>query len=127
MTKPNITGFEVAECLRLLESAAEPVVAADLAQKLGLTGSRETQRRHVRAIIQQLRDNGSMIVAALQDGYFLTEDLQLWRDYLESRQIGAKRVLGKTHRRKKMLADAAGQGLLFGMRVHYGCASCRIG
>ncbi len=127
MTKPNITTIETAECLRLLSNAADPIVAADLAGRLYLTGSRETQRRHVRAIVKQLRDNGSMIVATLCGGYFLTNDPHLWRDYLEGRQIDAKRVLGITHKRKRMLTDAAGQGVLFKPpRIACGVASMGV-
>jgi len=127
MAKINITASEAAECLRILESATEPIVAADLARKLYLPGSRESQRRHVRAIVKHLRDNGSQIVATLWGGYFLTEDSQLWRDYLEGRQIDAKRILGETHKRKRMLADAAGQGLLFSQRISCGVATCGPG
>jgi len=119
--KPNITTLELARCLSFLESADKPLVAADLAQKMHLPGNRESQRRHVRAIIKQLRENGSMIAATLQEGYFLTEDLQLWRDYLEGRQIDAKHVLGETHKRKKMLTEVgSGQGVLFGPLVTTG-------
>lgn len=128
MNKLNITTTEAAECLRLLSNANEPIVAADLAAKLYLTGSRETQRRHIRAIIKQLRDNGSMIIATLWGGYFLTNDPQLWREYLKGRQIGAKRVLGETHKRRRMLTDAAGQGVLFKPpRIACGCATAGIG
>ncbi len=127
MSRPNITTFEAARCLSLLESAEGPIVAAELAQRLYLAGSRETQRRHVRAIVKHLRDNGSQIIATLQGGYFLTQDSQVWRDYLEGRQIDAKRVLGETHKRKRMLTDAAGQGVLFEQRVSRGCASCVVG
>lgn len=124
MTKTDITTLEVARCLSLLEAAKEPIAAADIARRLGLYGCRETRRRHVRAIVKRLRDNGSMIVATLQDGYFLTEDMQLWQDYLSGRQIDAKRVLGETHRRKKMVADGGGQGTLFDMRIRCGVATC---
>lgn len=129
MTKPNITALEAARCLSLLEEAAEPFVAAALARKLHLPGSRESQRRHVRAIVEHLRDNGLQIVATLQNGYWLTEDSALWRDYLEGRQIDAKRILGETHKRKRMLADAQGQGLLFEQRQRLccGCATCGVG
>ena len=126
MNKPNITTLEAADCLLLLKSAAEPMVAAKLARKLRLSGSRETQRRHVRAIIKYLRDNGSQIVATQWGGYFLTEEPALWRDYLEGRQIDAKRILGETHKRKRMLTDSQGQGVLFEQRICYGVASMRI-
>jgi len=51
----------------------------------------------------------------------------LWRDYLEGRQIDAKRILGETGKRKKMLSDAKGQGMLFEQRIQMGCATCGIG
>jgi len=124
VTKPNITTCEAAECLRILESADSPIVAADLAAELGLAGCRETQRRHVRAIIKHLRDvNGSMIVATNQGGYFLTTDAELYKGYLEGRQIDAKQILGKTHRQKRMLVNSRGQGMLFTERVSCGVAS----
>ena len=127
MNKPSITTSEAARALRILQEADSPIVAAGLAAALGLAGNRETQRRHVRAIIEHLRADGSMIVATLQQGYWLTCDAALWRDYLEGRQIDAKRILGETGKRKKMLADAKGQGMLFEQRIQMGCATCGIG
>jgi len=124
MTKPVITTDEQARCLRMLESAAVPMTAVDLAVRLNLSGSRETQRRRVRAIIEQLRESGCHVVATLQQGYWLSSDEELWRDYLEGRQIDAKRILAETHRRKKESARRR-QGVLFDMRVPAGCA--RIG
>jgi len=126
LRRPDVTTEEAARCLEILESAAAPIVAADLAAELNLAGSRETRRRHVRAIIRRLRRCGAMIVATLNDGYFLTDDWQIWHDYLSGRQIDAKKVLGETHRRKKMLADAAGQGLLFDMHMCGGVATCAM-
>ena len=82
------------------------------------------QPRITAAIIEHLRDNGSMIVATLQQGYWLTEDSSLWRDYLEGRQIDAKRVLGETHKRKRQLTE--GQGFLFDMRINCGVATCGV-
>ncbi len=121
MPTPNVTTLEVARCLSILESADEPIVAAELAARLHLSGNRESQRRHIRAIIKQLRDDGSMIIATLQDGYFLTEDPQFYQDYLDGKQIDAKRILGETHRRKKMLTEVgSGQGVLFGPVVTTG-------
>lgn len=119
--KPNITTLELARCLSFLESAEEVMTAALLAAKLHLAGSRESQRRHVRALVKKLRDNGSMVVATLQDGYFLTEDPQLYQDYLEGRQIDAKSILGETHKRKRILTEVgSGQGVLFGPLVTTG-------
>jgi len=107
----SYTTDQAAECLRILKAAEQPIVAADLAKRIRLAGSRETQRRKVRAIVKQLRDSGAMIVATLQGGYLLTDDVKIWRDYLNGRQIDAKKVLGKTHRTKKMITDGQGQGL----------------
>ncbi len=99
--------------MEILRSVNGPLVAADIAVKLGLTGKRETQRRHVRELIKQLRDNGAQIVASLTEGYRLTNDDEANKRYLDDRQIGAKRVFGETHRKKKMLFNDRGQGLLF--------------
>ena len=91
-----------------------PIVAAELAARLYLSGSRETRRRHVRAIVRQLRDDGHQIIATLQGGYFLTNDQQLWRDYLDGRQIDAKRILGNMHKKRKQShAAIMCQGYLF--------------
>jgi len=127
MSRPNVTTDEAAGCLSLLETAARPQTAAELAQKMKLAGSRETQRRHVRAIVRHLRDNcGAQIVATLAGGYWLTDDEQLWSDYLKGRQIDAKRILGRTHEQKRMLVDDRGQGHLFDMRTRCGVASCGV-
>jgi len=113
MSQVNVTSRQAADCLGMLRTVSGPIVASDLAQRLFLSGSRETQRRHVRAIVKQLRDDGHMIVATLQGGYALTKDAAIGREYLDGRQIDAKRILGKTHKEKRMLADRLGQGLLF--------------
>lgn len=121
MTEIYITTKEAANCLAILKSATKPIVAADLAAKLWLSGSRESQRRHVRAIIEHLRkENDSWIVGLNPDGYFLTKDRQIWRDYNEGRGITAKRIFAEVHNRKKMLQDRTGQGFLFGPRVTVG-------
>jgi len=112
MNEPNVTTDACAACLRILKTAAEPMVAADMAVRMQLAGNRETQRRHIRAIVKHLRDNGSRIVATLAGGYWLTEDDELWREYNEGRQIDAKKIFAETHRRK-MLMDQKGQGVLF--------------
>ena len=123
MTDVNITTEEAAECLRVLQEAPEPIVAAGLAARLRLSGSRETQRRHVRAIIEYLRDAGSWIVATNRDGYSLTADTRAWRNYQEHRQNNAKHTLGVTHKRKRMLAGGRGQGILFDTRRRCGVAT----
>jgi len=126
MSKANITTVEAAKCLSILREANKPIVAAELAYRLGLAGSRESQRRHVRALIKRLRDDGSKIIATLWGGYFLTEDEQLWRDYLDGRQIDAKRILGETHRRKKNLAAGQQQMLFEPPRICCGVATCGV-
>jgi len=118
----SVTTLEAAKCRRLLETAFEWLTAAQIAAYLQLAGKRETQRRHVRAIIRQLRDNGSKIVASLQGGYWLTkDDDSLWKDYNEHRQIHAKRIIGEAARRKKQIASP-GQEFLFDTRQPVGCA-----
>jgi len=102
------------------------MVAAQLGRYLYLGGSHETQRRRVRAIIQQLRDNGARIVATRQQGYWLTEDAKLWRDYLDGRNIDAKRILAQTHKKKRQFCDDAGQGVLFDGKIVCGCATMKV-
>ena len=114
MNQSNVTSDEAAACLALLKVADKPRVAAEIAELLRLSGSRETQRRHVRAIVKQMRDNGEMIVATLSGGYWLTEDVKLWKEYLEGRKIDAKKLIGHAHKKIKMATGHIGQGLLFG-------------
>jgi len=124
MAKPEVKADELAKCLAVLRQASEPMTAIEIAARLGLGGIRETQRRHVRAIVKLLRDKSCRIAATLQGGYFITNDEQLWRDYLEGRQIDAKRVLGETGKRKNASYDGQ-QGLLFGQRFTTGAyAAC---
>jgi len=92
-----------------------------MAARLGLSGSRETQRRRVRAIVEMLRSGGSWVIATRQAGYWLTRDERLWRAYNDGRQIDAKQILAETSGRKKRLAG--GQGHLFDMRTRAGCAT----
>jgi len=120
MDRSEATPYELSDCLAILKTAEKPLTAAEIAPKLGLAGSRETQRRRVRAIIKLLRENGCQIVATLQDGYSLADDVRMTCEYLGKRQGRAKRILGVTYKRKKMLTTARGQGLLFGPRVATG-------
>ena len=121
MGKPDVTADEARECLLLLvcrhDDGLGPMTAAQIAERLRFGGCRETMRRRVRTIVQGLRDKGSMIVATRQGGYMLTGDVGIWKDYLDGRQIDAKRVLAVTNRKKKMAIDSRGQGLLFGGKV----------
>jgi len=100
-----ITTSEAARCLRILAEQAAPIVAADLASRLRIAGTRETQRRRVREIIKHLRENGSRIVATNREGYWLTEEDATWAEYNEGRSIDAKRILAETYERKRQLAE----------------------
>lgn len=125
MSETNITTDETAQCLRVLQAARGPIVAAGLARRLRLHGCRETQRRHVRAIIEHLRKNGSWIVGLNPEGYFLTQDPQTWRDYNEGRQIDAKRIFAEVHKRKRILNDGK-QELLFDTSIRCGVATMNV-
>jgi len=117
MARVRVTTVLADRCLRILQEQSAPIVAAELANRLGISGTRETQRRQVRTIIKHLRDEcDARIVATRQGGYRLTKDDEIWRDYLDHRTIGAKRVLGETHRRKRQAARI-GQGYLFSPNV----------
>ncbi|MFA5187013.1 MAG: hypothetical protein WC551_11075 [Patescibacteria group bacterium] len=113
MDRVNVTTDEARQCIEVLKRAEAFMTAANLAARMTLRGGRETRRRHVRAIVKQLRDDGQWIVAQNPEGYFLTQDESLWKDYLEGRKIESKRVIGETARRQKMVTDRQGQGLLF--------------
>jgi biotin operon repressor len=101
-------------CLAILEQADEPLTAVAIAERLRLHGCRETQRRVVRAMIKELRDRGYHIVATLTDGYALTRDDGIWKDYTDGRLIDAKRILAEVSRRNRDRQDR-GQGLLFSL------------
>ena len=114
MSDRPVTVDQVAACLSLLAIESEARTAVSIAKQLGLGGSRETQRRHVRAIIEHLRDGGCKIIAAAS-GYWLTDDEKAWQEYQDSRQITAKHILGVTSKRKKESVRASsGQKTLFG-------------
>jgi len=109
-----MTTAQVGACLQVLKEATEPIVAADLAERLGLAGKRETKRRKVRAMVEHLRDNGARIIATLNSGYWLTGDSEIWCDYLAKRTIDSKRILGEAYRRRRDAAmGESGQGYLF--------------
>jgi biotin operon repressor len=126
MDQPNITTDQVAGCLAILKRAEKFMTAAEIAAHLGIAGGHETQRRHIRAIVKQLRDSGSMIIANNADGYWLTDDTIKWQDYINHRAIDAKVMLTEVSHRKRMLADTRGQGMLFSNRVPAGCATVGV-
>jgi len=89
---------------------AEPIKAIKIAEKLGLVGSWERNRRKVRSLVKDLRDEGEWVIASLSWGYFLTTDFALWNDYVNNRKIDALRILAEVSKRKKVVV---GQGNLF--------------
>jgi len=91
------------------------MLAAQIAERLGLSGSRETKRRKVRHLVGLLREKGVRIVANVNEGYKIARDSQEWLEYNEKRQIEAKEVLGESHRRNRY-ERTQGQGLLFGIK-----------
>jgi biotin operon repressor len=105
---------DLVRLLRIFETADEPMTAAAIAAKLGLDGSVETQRRAVRAMVKGLRDHGHWIVATLTDGYALTKNAGIWRDYSEGRAVDARRIFWEVSDRKKQMSDG-NQGLLFSL------------
>jgi len=117
----KITTIQLDRTLDILKSQSDFIAAIDLANKLGIEGSHELKRRHVRSIIKMLRDNGHWIIANLSCGYYLTKDVTLWQEYNQGRQIDAKRIIGEASRRKKMI-DPKGQTMLFDNSVRVGCA-----
>ncbi|MCE5184961.1 MAG: hypothetical protein LLF76_02405 [Planctomycetaceae bacterium] len=115
---PNVTTDLLARCLAVLRNAEGPVTAAEIAARVYLGGNRESRRRHVRAIIAELRCRGHWIVAANALGCWLTADETIWKDYLEHRTIDGRRIIGEASRRKKaVLVDAKGQALLFSPKI----------
>jgi len=117
----HVSVSDAARCQRILTEAEEPLVAVEIAARMNLGGSRESRRRRVRAIVHHLRAGGAMIVATLTGGYWLTEDLATWQQWLEHRQIDAKQILGESHRRQKQATEVGiGQGLLFNLNPQMG-------
>jgi hypothetical protein len=112
--KPNINAEQLARTLTMLRESETPLLAVEIAGKLHLDGSHETQRRHVREIISELRNRAHWIVANLTSGYWLTTDPTLWADWCQNKMIDAKRIIGDAARRRQSaLQDRNGQGMLF--------------
>lgn len=114
-----ITGPELAKTVSILQQATGPMTAIEVAARLGLAGCRESQRRHVRAIIEELRNKGVRIVANQIDGCWIAKGDQEWREYLEGRKIEAKQQIGEAHRRKKCCYED-GTTAMFGQQVGTG-------
>ena len=105
---------DLARLLRIFEQAEGPMTAVQIAAKLRLEGSVETQRRTVRGWVKELRDHGHWIVATLIEGYALTKNAGIWKDYSEHRTIDARRIFWELSDRKKQMSDG-NQGLLFAL------------
>lgn len=105
---------DLVRLLRLFEAAGAPMTAVQIAGRLKLDGSIETQRRTVRGWVKELRDHGHWVVATLSDGYALTRDAGTWKDYSEHRTIDARRIFWEVSDRKKQMSDG-NQGLLFSL------------
>jgi len=118
----NITTDEMGQVLRTLQQSNVFILAIDIAARLGLRGNHESNRRHIRSIVKKLREDGSKIISNMTDGYFLTDDDAIYREWLNDKTIDAKTILAKIHKAKQMLKDSAGQGLLFSQKIHDGCA-----
>ena len=114
MDEPKATTEECTIVMHMLCTTDAPLTAAQIADKIGLAGCRETQRRRVRAIIKQLRDEGEWIVANNYDGYWLTEDRFIWHLYNKDRALSAKYLLGEVSHRQKAAADRK-QRMLFSL------------
>jgi len=95
-----------------LITAERPLKAILIAAMLGIEGDRETQKRHVRAIVRHLRRQGAWIVASLTEGYWLTHEPGIWREYTERRTVDARRILAEASRRRRQVREA-GQRMLF--------------
>ncbi len=113
MNRPTITTRNAARCLEILKAASDPILAAHMGRRLGLAGSRESQRRQVREIVKHLRNQGEWICATTQGGYMLADDRRAWDRYNARRANDGKRVIGQSHHRTKAAVDSQGQGLLF--------------
>lgn len=113
MRHNHYSSDQAAKVLRLITDCG-PILAADLAIKIGLQGCRESNRRKIRAIVHYLKnENGNKIVSNFIDGYWIAADDKEWQASLDSLQIGAKKTLAVTHKKLKMVTDGRGQGLLF--------------
>ena len=114
-----VTTPELAKTISILQQAGKPMTAIEIATRLGLEGCRESQRRHVRAIIEELRNKGCRIAANQRDGCWIARGDQEWRQYLEGRKIEAKQQIGEAHRRKKCTYED-GTIAMFGQQVGVG-------
>lgn len=95
-----------------------PVSAIEIAQKLELDPqrNRESRRRSVRFLADELRGEGHRVCAG-NDGYWLARTDGEWHKYLESAKNKLKFGFVKTRERTTASSErATGQGKLFETR-----------
>lgn len=114
----------------LLWGCDRPRTAAELAMACGLHYAHETNRRRVREVIAELRENGYRIVAGFRRGnspntaegdhvagelgYWMVRDDGEWKAYLESRRSSARFEFVIVRTMATAAGEiAAGQGRLF--------------
>jgi len=105
--------------LSILQRANAPMTAIEIAAMLHLDGCRESQRRRVRAIIEELRNRGVKVVANQTAGCWIAKNEEQWRDYLEGRMIEAKHQIGEAYNRKQCTYED-GTIAMFGQCVSVG-------
>lgn len=110
----------------LLGERGGPLSAVSLAERAGLHYGHETNRRRVREIVAELREQGRRICAGWKGksddsdgsdgtlGYWLARDDAEWQRYLESRRSNARFEFAIVRAVQRAAGEAAsGQGRLF--------------
>jgi hypothetical protein len=84
-----------------------------IANRVGITGDRETRKRTLREIVKTLRRpgegseaGGMRICANLVDGYWIARDATEWHEYLEAVKRDA---VFRFHERRRMATAASEQ------------------
>lgn len=107
----------VRDALALLERYHDdrPLTAIEIAEALGLAprGNRESKRREVRFVVEDLREVGYRVCAS-DDGYWLARGATEWAAYLEARKTNARFDFVAVRKMTEAARDrAAEQGVLF--------------
>ncbi|MCK4626024.1 MAG: hypothetical protein KAV00_11980 [Phycisphaerae bacterium] len=92
-----------------------PYSAFILAERNGVHGNRETQRRTIRAAVERLRDKpiGARICAN-RLGYWMARDATEWEEYLEARKADARFAFVHERKIREAARDVSNeQGRLF--------------
>lgn len=95
-----------------------PVTAVELAERAGIAGEHETQRRRVRELVAELREAGHRVCAGsgleAECGMWLARDDAEWNAYLESRRNQLRFEFGDLRRAATAASERCnGQGTLF--------------